>query len=53
MIGAFGFASLVLGASLAYAADRVPHRVELLEGGGGALLITGLALLGTLLPFTP
>src|SRR4051812_29094697 len=53
MIGMFSLVSVLLGASLAYAADHVPARVELLESSGGALLIAGLALLGSALPFTP
>jgi hypothetical protein len=53
MIGIVGLMSLLLGASLACMADRIPERVELLEGGGGALLIAGLGLLGLCLPFAP
>ena len=52
MIGAIGLTSLLLGTMLAYAAERVPDRVELLEGAGGVLLIAGLALLGFLLPIS-
>jgi hypothetical protein len=51
MIAAASFASILLGAALAYAADRVPSQVELLESSGGALLIAGLALIGSGLPF--
>ena len=53
MICAVSLLSVVLGASLAYAADRIPARVELMEGSAGVLLIAGLALLGSALPFTP
>ena len=42
--------SLVVGASLAYAADHIPSQAKLLEGSGGTLLITGLALIGSGLP---
>ena len=53
MIGVAGLTSLLLGATLAHAAGRFPDRVELFEGGGGVLLIAGLALLGLCLPFAP
>ena len=42
--------SLVLGAASAYAAEYLPAHVELLEGGGGTLLVFGLGLLGSALP---
>jgi hypothetical protein len=50
MICAVSLASLLLGAALAYAADRFPSRLKLLEATGGALLVTGLALIGSGLP---
>lgn len=50
MICAFSLIALLLGATLAYAADRVPAHVVLLESSGGALLVAGLALLGSGLP---
>ena len=50
MICAVSLASLLLGAALAYAADRVPSRLKMLEATGGALLVTGLALIGSGLP---
>jgi hypothetical protein len=53
MIGAASLASILLGGALSYAADRVPARIEILESGGGALLLAGLALLGSGLPFVP
>jgi putative Mn2+ efflux pump MntP len=42
--------SMVLGAAIAYLADRFPAHVEALETSAGALLIGGLALLGCALP---
>jgi hypothetical protein len=53
MISAIGFVSILTGSTLAYAADQYPARAKLLEGVGGALLITGLALIGLRLPYTP
>jgi hypothetical protein len=50
VIGAIG---LLLSGVLASAAERVPSRVELLEGGGGVLLLAGLALIASSLPFMP
>ncbi len=41
---------LVLGTSLAYAADRVPDRQAALEGVGGSLIVGGLFLIGSGLP---
>lgn len=51
MIAAASLASLLLGTALACAAERVPSQVEILESSGGALLLTGLALIGWGLPF--
>lgn len=48
------FASLIsvlLGGFLACYSDRFPAHVEALETGAGVLLIGGLALLGSALPF--
>jgi hypothetical protein len=42
-----------LGGALACAAEHVPARAPLLEGGGGVLLLAGLALIGSALPFIP
>ena len=53
VVGTLGAVSLLLGSALAYAAERVPARVELLEGSSGALLLAGLALIGSGLPFVP
>ena len=53
MVGAVSLISLLLGATLAYTADRVPAHVEVLESSGGILLISGLALLGSALPVIP
>jgi hypothetical protein len=52
MIAAVSLLSLFLGTALACAAERVPSRVVVLENSGGALLIAGLALIGSGLPFT-
>ncbi len=52
MIAAVGLMSLLIGTALACAAERVPARVAILENSGGALLIAGLALIGSGLPFT-
>jgi hypothetical protein len=53
IVGIIGAVSVLLGGALACAAERVPARVELLEGSGGALLLAGLALIGSGLPFVP
>jgi hypothetical protein len=53
MIGAIGLIGLLAGGALAYAAERVPARAALLEGSGGALLLAGLALIGSGLPILP
>jgi len=50
MIAVASVISVVLGASIAYAAGRFPAHVEALETGAGVLLIGGLALMGTGLP---
>jgi len=50
MIAAISVVSLALGAGIAYVAERYPAHVEALETGAGALLIGGLALLGSGLP---
>ena len=50
MIAAVSVISVVLGAAVAYVADRYPAHVEALETSAGVLLIGGLALLGSSLP---
>jgi len=50
MLAAISVISVVLGASVAYFADRYPAHVEALETGAGVLLIGGIALLGSGLP---
>jgi hypothetical protein len=50
MVSAISLTSLLLGAILAYTASRVPAHVEILETISGALLVGGLALLGSALP---
>jgi len=49
MVCVLSLIGIVMGAALACAAERVPSRVALLETGGGALLVAGLALLGSAL----
>ncbi|MEA2904264.1 MAG: hypothetical protein QOI12_1651 [Alphaproteobacteria bacterium] len=53
MIGALSAVTLFLGAATAYAAEHVPSKLKLLESCGGALLVAGLALLGSALPLFP
>ena len=53
MLAAVSLVSVMLGASIAYAADRYPAHVEALETGAGVLLIAGFALLGSALPYRP
>jgi hypothetical protein len=53
MVGVAAATSLLLGAALACAAERIPARMALLERSGGALLLAGLALIGSSLPFAP
>jgi predicted transcriptional regulator len=50
MIAAVSVISVVLGAAIAYVADRYPAHVEALETSAGVLLIGGFALLGSSLP---
>jgi hypothetical protein len=50
MVSAVSLTSLLLGAALAYTASRVSAHVEVLETISGALLVGGLALLGSVLP---
>ena len=53
MMIALSAVSLVLGTAIACAAERVPAHVKLMESGGGALLVAGLALIGFALPHVP
>lgn len=53
MIGVMSLIGIVVGAAIAYLAGRFPSHVEMLEAGGGALLIGGLALLGSAMPILP
>jgi hypothetical protein len=50
MIGVLSLLSVIAGTAVAYYADRFPAHVEALETSAGALLIGGLALLGSALP---
>ncbi len=50
MISALSVLSLLLGTSLAYAAQRIPSYNVRLEQSGGVLFIFGFALVGTVLP---
>jgi hypothetical protein len=49
MLPTLGTVSLLFGAACAHAATLLPAHVKLLELGGGALLVAGLALLGSAL----
>ena len=49
MFCALSLISIVTGATLACVAEHVPSRVAVLETGGGALMVAGLALLGSAL----
>ena len=50
MVAVVSVISVVLGAGVAYFAERFPAHVEALETSAGVLLIGGLALMGTGLP---
>jgi hypothetical protein len=50
MLGFVGLISVTLGGIVAYAAERFPSHVEVLQTAGGLLLIGGLALVGCSLP---
>ena len=50
MIAAISLVSVVLGAAVAYAAERYPAHIETLETSAGVLLVGGFALLGSGLP---
>ena len=53
MIVAISLVSLLSGAALTGMADRYPAYVAVVERGAGGLMILGLALLGSSLPFVP
>ena len=50
MAAILSLTSMVLGAAVAYVADRFPTHIEPIETGAGAILIGGLVLLGSALP---
>jgi hypothetical protein len=50
VLGATSLISILTGATLAWAATQVAAHAPLLERCGGALLVFGLALLGSALP---
>jgi hypothetical protein len=50
MLAAVSLMSVVVGAAVALLAGRFPAHGETLETSAGALLIGGLALLGSALP---
>ena len=53
MVAVFSLASALSGAALASIAERHPAYVAILERSAGVLMIAGLALLGSSLPFVP
>ena len=53
MIGIFSLVSLSAGVVLACTAERHPAYLAVLERGAGSLMVAGLALLGSSLPFFP
>ena len=50
MIAAMSLIAILCGTVATYFADRFPAHVEAVQTGAGALLIGGLALLGSALP---
>ena len=51
MVSVFGAITLlVVGAIFAHSAKRFPCQETLLQVGGGIMIISALAILGTLLP---
>ena len=53
MVVVLSLASLISGTALATAAERYPAYVATLERSAGTLMIAGLMLLGSSLPFVP
>jgi hypothetical protein len=53
VIGILASLSVVMGAAVAYFAERFPARIEALQTGAGVLLIGGFALAGSGLPIIP
>jgi hypothetical protein len=50
VVGILGLLSVMIGAVVAYSAERFPAHIEALETGAGALLLGGLALASCGLP---
>jgi hypothetical protein len=50
VLGAASLIGILTGAALAWTATKVPAHAPMLERCGGALLVLGLALLGSALP---
>jgi hypothetical protein len=46
-------ATVMSGSALVAVAERHPGHVAMLERGAGSLMVAGLALLGSSLPFIP
>jgi hypothetical protein len=53
MVVFVGLTTLLVGGAIACAANRVTSRTVRMETIGGALLLVGLVLLSTSLPFLP
>jgi hypothetical protein len=53
MVVVVSLASLLSGVTLASMAGRYPASIETVERSAGVLMIAGLALLGSSLPFVP
>ena len=53
MVALVSIISLALGIALACMAERYPAHIAMLERGGGTLMLAGLALAGSALPFVP
>ncbi len=53
MAAIVSLATLMFGSALAAVAERHPAYAAMLERGAGALMVAGLVLLGSSLPFIP